>query len=923
MKQPSYLIGRYLEDRLPHGASDIEQALQIQQEMSLQGISKPIGRILVEQGFIDNERLEEALRKQKQDVLLSMSLFESVPPESISVISMMAPCRIFSPGTNIFNYGDPGSSYYLVISGELLVYRTDETGTKVPLAVVKSGEGFGEMALLTGEPRKASVEAIRTTNIIELPKKLFDDIILSNPWVSRSFARVMAERVSSGSMRFLEASSLEKAYKEFIDEYVHSHSPLLAGATIHNKSLMSDIKTVSDVHTSVLIVGEYGTDKWDVARMVHLEGRSHSEMILSMDAKTVNLPDADREAPLWKEISQYSTLFGRAHGALPFSPEKKTGLIHMVREGTVVIEHIEYLCPSVQDSLADYISEGTFSPLGDQAKSGGRARIIGTSSADLRKLTDSGEFSSRLFDLFSRKVLTVPPLRSRKKDMRQIVATLIEKNSGLSGKQIDGMDEEAYQAIMAYDWPGNILELDAVIRRAVHITRGDTLCKEDLFIGPPAATGKATFNLLKLEQIRKLFISHYYPVAAQLTIAPFILLILGLGFFGNPAASANIAPVLVFGFWEPVFVLGTFLGARAWCGLCPIGGLSALISTTTGLRRKVPAGLKQFGFFLTGLGIIIIFWAESAFGMLQSPRATAILVFSIVALAATTALIYERRTWCRHLCPLGGLAGILSSASVVELRSNYGVCTNDCKKHECYAGTAEDQGCPMFEAPFQLKSNLNCVLCGQCVKVCQNRSPMLNVRLPGYELYSVLQPDVVLVWLATILIGTQLFRGFERAGFFGGLPEGQEWWAVSFILLLLAVAFAAFFSRLAGWLVFGKSSEHHKNSPLIIYSLIPLAVAFEMAFHLGRLLTLAGRFPSVLGRQLKLRHEMPVVIFSSSTLKSFAVLFVLSGAVVSAVILRKFVLDRVKGESSLQRNYKSGWPVYFFALLYLWLVLIP
>ena len=876
----AHLLGSYLEEWLPAGVRDIERALQIQQEMSLQGVSKPIGRILADQRLIDNKRLDEALHKQKQAVLLSMSLFESVPPESISVILMMAPCRIFSPGTNIFRHGDPGSSYYIIISGELLVYWTDEGGSKVPLAVLKSGEGFGEMALLTGEPRKASVEAIRTTNIIELTKKLFDDIILSNPRVSRSFARVMAERLSSGSLRFIEASSQETAYKAIIDEYVHSHSPLLAGATIHTKSLMSEIRTISDTNTSVLITGEYGTDKWDVARMVHLESRGRAEMILSMDARTVNLPDADREAPLWKEISQYSTLFGRAHGALPFSPEKKTGLIQMVKGGTVVIEHIEHLCPSVQESLADYISEGVYSQLGDQSKSFGRATIIGTSSAELGKLAEAGQFSSRLLDLLSRKVLTVPPLRNRKKDMRQIVSALIEKNSGLSGKHINGMDEEAYQAIMAYDWPGNILELDAVIRRAVHIARGDLLCREDLFIYPPAAIGKATFNLLKLEQIRKIFSSPYFPAAAQLSMAPLILLIIYLGFFGSPTASANIAPILVFGLWEPVFVLGTFLGARAWCGICPIGGMSALISRRFGHGRKVPVYIKKSGFFIIGLGIIVIFWAESAFEMLQSPRATAVLVFSIVALAAITSLIYERRTWCRYLCPLGGLAGILSTSSVVELRTNYGVCTNDCKKHECYVGTPDSEGCPMFEAPFQLKSNLYCVLCGKCIKACENRSPMLNLRLPAYELYSAVLPDFALVWLAIVLIGTQLFRGFERAGLFGvRLGEHETWWTMSFVFILTAaVGFTALFSRLAGRLVFGKS-EYRQSPHLIIYSLIPLAVAFEMAFHLGRMLTDLGRFPSVLWRQLGLAHEIPVMTVAPSTLKAFAVLFVLSGAI--------------------------------------------
>jgi hypothetical protein len=311
--------------------------------------------------------------------------------------------------------------------------------------------------------------------------------------------------------------------------------------------------------------------------------------------------------------------------------------------------------------------------------------------------------------------------------------------------------------------------------------------------------------------------------------------------------------------------------------------------------------------------------------MLQSPRATAVLVFSIVVLAAITSLIYERRTWCRYLCPLGGLAGILSTSSVVELRSNYGVCTNDCKKHGCYVGTSDSEGCPMFEAPFQLKSNLYCVLCGKCVKACEHRSPILNLRLPGYELYSAGPPDIALVWLATILIGTQLFRGLERAGVFGAQLGGHEtWWTASFVFILTAaVGFTVLFSRLASRLVFGKSPDYHQNAQLIIYSLIPLAVAFEMAFHLGRMLTDLGRFPSVLLRQLGLSYNIPAMTVAPSTLKAFAVLFVLSGAIAASVILRKFILDRSNTESASEKNYLSGWPVYFFGVLYLLIIIVP
>jgi hypothetical protein len=97
---------------------------------------------------------------------------------------------------------------------------------------------------------------------------------------------------------------------------------------------------------------------------------------------------------------------------------------------------------------------------------------------------------------------------------------------------------------------------------------------------------------------------------------------------------------------------------------------------------------------------------------------------------------------------------------------------------------------------------------------------------------------------------------------------------------------------------------NHRNIPyaqLIIYSLS--LRAFEMAFHLGRMLTDLGRFSSVLWRQLGLGHDMPVMTVAPSTLKAFAVLFVLSGAIAASVILRKFVLDG----SMPDRRKKALW----------------
>src|SRR5208283_3135375 len=133
------------------------------------------------------------------------------------------------------------------------------------------------------------------------------------------------------------------------------------------------------------------------------------------------------------------------------------------------------------------------------------ARIIVTSSADLTAIAASGGFDRRLNGLISAQIITVPPLRMRKKDIGLIVDELIKRSNWQMGKNVSGIDEEAYKSIMGYDWPGNTEELRVVIRRAVSIATGDKLTVEDLFIAPPPVTGKFTFNLLNLEPVMRFF----------------------------------------------------------------------------------------------------------------------------------------------------------------------------------------------------------------------------------------------------------------------------------------------------------------------------------------------------------------------------------------------------------------------------------
>lgn len=899
-----------------------DKVLHIQAELARQGIYKTLKRIVIENYDLNENAPDECLRNMWEDVLSRVELFKSLPPEALSELAAVSDNIITQAGEVVYRHSDKGNAYYVIASGSVKVRKHGGGGDDITFATLGQGQGFGEVALLSDAPRSASVVAAETTSLILIPKDAFLKAVFSNPAAARTCARIIAERLLKGNQRVVEASSAKTAYRHFISEQLRRDEPLLSGNSRAVAKLVAEVQNIAGNEKPVLVVGEPGTEMLDVAGLIHDLGRSSESFFIGMDAKTVDFAEVDgvnKNDPLYIELVQSAILFGSGHNALPFSPDRRVGFFTMADGGTVVIENIECLAPRVQELLADYIEKGWFRAVGDKEMLHSDARIIATSSADLTALAAGGGFDRRLNGLVSTQTLTVPPLRTRKKDIGLIVDELIMRSNRQLGKNVTGIDEEAYKSIMGYDWPGNTEELKVTIRRAVSIAAGDKLTLEDLFIGPPPVTGKFTFNLFNLEPVRRLFQSRLYPKAALVLTAPFIALIIGLGLFGPQDPERNAALVLTWGLWEPLLVISGFFVSRMWCSVCPVGALSVLVRRLVGLNLSVPVFLRNYGFYIIAAGIAIIFWTEVATGMLSSPRATALLVLSIVLLAAVTGFLFQRSAWCRYLCPLGGMVGLMANCSIVELRSNYSICNNNCAKHDCYTGTDRQEGCPMFEGPFSVSSNQNCLLCGSCVKICPNRSPVLNLRLPGYDLWSARTPEKSFAALGITLMGTQFFRGMEYVRFSGLFHESAETtWAGTFLLISGSILLALLYAVIAGRSVFGNSgSGAGKEQYRIVYSLMPLVFACEVGFHLEQMFIMGGKLLPVLGRQLGIAAELPSASASPLTVKTLQVLLLIVGSVGSASVMRRILGAKEAGEKRLRLTPGHYWPIPVLAAIYL------
>ena len=922
-------IGDYLIERQACDAQMIHAAIEQQTTLKNEGIYKPIGQIIVESGNLNLRDLELILRHQIEDMLRSVELFKSFSPELISKIAGVAECMAFPKGKIIIHEGDQGDSFYQVISGLIRVFHVSEDGIEITLNTLGPGESFGEMALLTGEPRSASVDIQEAGSLLIISKQAFDQLVSEIPEFSLVLSKILSSRLYRGTSNLVRASATEKAYQRFVTEQSSGFETKLIGRSKAIKRLQDRVAEVSENDGPVLILGESGTEKGDVAGLIHFNSTRKDGPFLTVDIKSVNMGRAvgrpGNRDPIRLELAQDSTLFGHVKDALPFATERRLGLFQVADGGTVVIENVEYLAANIQRQLVDFIENGRFQALGGQTSMRSSIRIVATSSVDLEKEVEINGFNKQLLDLLGGgKPLIVPPLRKRKKDLRQLTEYLLELYSGQVGKSISGIDVDVYKSIMAYDWPGNTDELRAVIRRAVNLTQSNRLSPEDILIGmAPQFSGKPGFNLLRLDRIRQLFLSNAFPNAAQLIAGFFFVLIICLGFLGSQKLGSNISLELTWGLWEPLVILSCILAARIWCAVCPVGALSSLISHKYGLKRNIPSFIRRYGGYMAAAGLGLIFLSEVVFNMPSSPQATAMLILSIFLPAVILALIYQRRIWCRFLCPLGKLIGFLSRCSPVELRANYNICNNDCKDHSCYVGNDYRPGCPVFEAPFVLHNNQECILCGDCIKSCPNQSPVLNLRAPGQELWTFRKPDPIMVLLGPLIMGTQIFRGLEKTGYFHPYITAlnQQW--IFYSLLMVITTFLAFlFVRMTSNVVFDTAkTTSRERSSLMIYAFVPLIVGFELGFHFERLIRLGGRLLATLGGYFGFNWDFLVVNMGPGFIKVHQIAFVLIGVLASRAVLLRLLCNRY--HTPLKRlSLRQAWPILLLAASYIWMFLI-
>ena len=228
-------------------------------------------------------------------------------------------------------------------------------------------------------------------------------------------------------------------------------------------------RKVAQTGTTLLITGESGTGKDQLARWIHEESPRCDAPFLKIDC-----------ASLPTELVE-SELFGHEKGAFTGAVARKPGRFELAEGGTIVLDEVAALAPGIQAKLLRVLEERTFERLGGTETLRIDARLVALTNTELSKAVAAGRFREDLYFRLNVLVIAVPPLRERRGDILPLAEHLLARLSAVHGRPGARLDPAAGHLLEIHDWPGNVRELKNAIEHALVFSRDSS---KNLLLAP-------------------------------------------------------------------------------------------------------------------------------------------------------------------------------------------------------------------------------------------------------------------------------------------------------------------------------------------------------------------------------------------------------------------------------------------------------
>ncbi|HEY5027729.1 MAG TPA: sigma-54 dependent transcriptional regulator, partial [Candidatus Angelobacter sp.] len=282
------------------------------------------------------------------------------------------------------------------------------------------------------------------------------DYIHKGPGLLEELKLAVARAIETlGLQRENFAFKRDAASRNSLDNFIGS-SPVI-------EKLKATIRTVAPTASTVLIYGESGTGKELVARAVHSCSTRGSEPFVSINCGA------------FPETLLESELFGYVKGAFTGASQNKRGLFEVASTGTIFLDEIGEMSVSMQVKLLRVLQERTIRPVGGTQETPVDVRVIAATNRDLREMVANGTFREDLYYRVSVIPIQVPALRERRDDVELLANHFLKKYSTAAQKSILRISRESLDALKAFEWPGNVRQLENTIERAVAMEMGNEL----------------------------------------------------------------------------------------------------------------------------------------------------------------------------------------------------------------------------------------------------------------------------------------------------------------------------------------------------------------------------------------------------------------------------------------------------------------
>ena len=310
---------------------------------------------------------------------------------------------------------------------------------------------------------------------------------ISKPWEKEKILATLATAIKLRKSQ-LEVNQLKSQVNVL---NATEDLPLMIGESKVMKEMINTIHQVADSDANIMILGENGTGKDLVARLLRFYSPRREKPFITIDLGSI--PESLFEGEL----------FGFEKGAFTDAHQAKAGRMEVADGGTLFLDEIGNLSLQMQSKLLTAIEKRRISRLGSTKEIPIDVRLISATNADINQLVADGKFRQDLMYRINTIEIQIPPLRERGEDIILLAEHFLQVFAHKYKKEIKGLNREAKQKLMRYPWPGNVRELQHAMERAVIMTSNTQMKPGDFLLRPhneKTAAEDEVFNLKDLER---------------------------------------------------------------------------------------------------------------------------------------------------------------------------------------------------------------------------------------------------------------------------------------------------------------------------------------------------------------------------------------------------------------------------------------